>query len=76
MVVTVLLVAIVAAGVTITVRGILALRGRHRPRVSFLERQLIEVLSPKDEELPRVLGRLRIVYGLFLVVVGAWGLIV
>ncbi|MGC9523182.1 MAG: hypothetical protein ACP5HG_15025 [Anaerolineae bacterium] len=75
MFVTALLAAMVAAGATLTVRGILALRGRYRPRVSLVERPLIDVIAPKDEALPLVLGRLRIAFGVFLMVAGIWGLL-
>ena len=72
---TALLFALVSAGIVIALQGFLLIRGRRRARVAFFERPLISALSLKKEaQVTRVLGRLRVVYGLFLVVVGVWGL--
>jgi hypothetical protein len=72
---TALLFAMVSAGIVIALQGLLILRGRRRPRAALFERPLLSALSLKEEsQVVQVLGRLRIVYGLFLVVTAIWGL--
>ena len=74
--VEVLLVALVSAGVVTALQGLLTMRGRRGAHVSFFERPLINALVLKqDTQVVPVLGRLRLVYGLFLTVVGIWGLV-
>lgn len=71
----VILIALVSAGVVTALQGVLIMRGKRRAQVTFIERPLIEALSLKKEaQVVQVLGRLRLVYGLFLIVVGIWGL--
>jgi len=70
-----LLIALISAGVIVTLQGVLTMRGRRPARVTLLERPLIEALSLREAtQVTQVLGRLRLVYGLFLVVIGVWGL--
>lgn len=71
----VILVAFISAGIVTAIQGILVLRGRRRAKPLPFERPLLDVLSPKqpDQRL-QILGRLRLVYGIFLFVVGIWGL--
>ena len=74
--VEVILIALVSAGVITVLQGLLTMRGKRRAHVTFVERPLIDALALKSEtEVEQVLGRLRLVYGLFLTVVGIWGLI-
>jgi len=74
--VEVILIALISAGVITALQGVLTMRGKRRANVTFIERPLIDVLSLKEEtHVVQVLGRLRLVYGLFMIVVGIWGLI-
>jgi hypothetical protein len=74
--VEVVLIALISAGVITALRGLLTMRGKRRANVTFIERPLIDALALKKEaQVVQVLGRLRLVYGLFLTVVGIWGLI-
>ena len=71
---TTLLIGIVSAGVIIALQGFLIVRGRRRGQAAFFERPLLDALALKTpRQLSQVLGRLRIVYGLFLVAAGIWG---
>jgi len=71
-----ILIALVSAGVITALQGVLTMRGKRHANVTFIERPLIDALALKKEaQVVRVLGRLRLVYGLFLTVVGVWGLI-
>ena len=71
----VILIALISAGVITALQGLLTMQGKRRAHVSFIERPLIDALALKKEsQVVQVLGRLRLVYGLFLVVVGIWGL--
>ena len=73
--VEVILIALVSAGVITALQGLLTMRGRRRAHVTFIEGPLIDALALKKEtQVVQVLGRLRLVYGLFLIVVGIWGL--
>ena len=72
----VILIALVSAGVITALQGVLTMRGKRHANVTFIERPLIDALAlNKEAQVVRVLGRLRLVYGLFLTVVGVWGLI-
>lgn len=72
---TALLAAMIAAGATIAIQGYLIIKGRRAARIAFFERPLVEVLALKDTaRVGLILGRLRVVYGFFLVVAGIWGL--
>lgn len=76
MIETAILAAMVAAGVALVVQGYLTIRGRRQAHAFFLERSLLETLALKDPaRVNEVLGRLRLVYGFFLLVVGLWGLL-
>ena len=72
-----LVVARISAGVVTAIQGFLLLRGKGKGRPNFLERPLMDVLALRvrdPAQLARLLGRVRLTYGLFLVVVGVWGL--
>ncbi len=72
----VILVALISTGVMVVIQGALILKRRREGRVSFFERPLVDALSPKsDVQLNQLLGRLRLVYGFFLVLLGIWALI-
>ncbi len=72
---TTLLIAIVSAGVVVALQGFLIVRGRRRGQAAFFERPLLDALALKTpKQVSQVLGRLRIVYGLFLVAAAVWGL--
>ncbi|MGC9349399.1 MAG: hypothetical protein ACP5JG_14770 [Anaerolineae bacterium] len=74
---TAILLALVAAGAMTAFQGLLTVRGRRRAHPNILERPLIEALDLKEpDQINRVLGRLRLVYGLFLIAVGLWGMTV
>ena len=72
---TALLVALISAGVVIALQGFFIVKGRRVARAAFFERPLLEALALKDAtRRALILGRLRVVYGLFLVMAGIWGL--
>lgn len=67
--------AIIGLGLVTGIYGWRILKGRRPPRAMFLERPLLRALAlrnPREEAL--ILGRLRLVYALFLIVLGVWGL--
>lgn len=67
--------AMIGLGLVTGVYGWLALKGRRLPSPLFLERPLLQVLALKDpREEALILGRLRLVYALFLIILGIWGL--
>ena len=67
-------IALISAGAITAIQGFLTLRGKRRAQVTFIERPLIDALAVKEEaQVTQVLGRLRVVYGLFLIAVGIWG---
>ncbi len=69
------MIALVSAGVITALQGVLVLRGRRRAQALPFEKPLLDVLGLKNAaQTLRVLGRLRLIYGIFLVVVGVWGL--
>ena len=69
-------VALISAGVVIILQGILVRRRPQRARPIFLERPLFDVLDLDDPtEVAKVLGRLRVVYGIFFILLGLWGLL-
>ncbi|MBN1247423.1 MAG: hypothetical protein JXC32_07175 [Anaerolineae bacterium] len=71
----VILIGFISVGVITAVQGMWVMRGRRRARPLPFEKPLLDVVSPKGEaETMRFLGRLRLTYGIFLVVVGIWGL--
>jgi hypothetical protein len=69
-------IALISAGVITGLQGIMTMRGKRNAHVTFIERPLIDALAPKDQSQEmQALGRLRLVYGLFLIVVGVWALV-
>ncbi len=67
--------ALIGLGVVTGIYGWGILKGRRLPKPMFFERPLLAVLAlkgPREEAL--ILGRLRLVYALFLIVLGVWGL--
>ncbi len=74
--VTAIMYGLVSAGVIIALQGYLIMRGKRQPQVAFFEKTLLEALRPKTKaQRVLILGRLRIVYGFFLVAVALWGLV-
>lgn len=74
---TALFAALTAAGVVIALQGVLMGRRPQWARLFFLERPLFNVLDLEDpEDIAKVLGRLRIIYGVFFILLGVWGLTV
>ena len=73
---TALFVTLLVVGVLIALQGIWVRRRPERAQPVFLERPLLDVLDLEDpREMARVLGRLRVVYGLFFILLGLWGLL-
>jgi hypothetical protein len=69
------LVALISAGVVMVVQGWLAIRGKRQVRPWFFEKPLLDVIAPRSAtELLMVVGRLRLAYGIFLILIGVWGL--
>lgn len=69
------LVALLSAGVVMAVQGWLAIRGKRQVRPWFFEKPLLDVIAPRSEaEMQRVVGQLRLAYGVFLILIGVWGL--
>jgi hypothetical protein len=67
--------AFIGIGVVVALQGILAIRGKRRVRPNFFERHLLEVVVPKDQaQMSRLLGRIRLAYGFFLIVLGFWAI--
>ena len=72
---TALFVALISTGVVIALQGVLIRRRPKRAHPAFLERPLFDVLDLKDPgDVAKILGRLRIFYGVFFVLLGLWGL--
>lgn len=72
-----ILIALISAGGITALQGLLTMRGRRHANVTLIERSPIDALALKGETwVVQVLGRLRLAYGLFLTVVGIWGLFV
>jgi hypothetical protein len=75
MVETALFATLISAGIAIAVQGILIRRHPQRAHPFFLERPLFNVLDLEDpEDVAKVLGRVRVVYGGFFILLGVWGL--
>jgi len=54
----------------------LGLRGRLTLRASFWERPFIALWETKDKtRVPKILGRMRIIYGVFFITLGFWSLL-
>ena len=69
-----LFILLIIVGVGIIIGGIQNTRGRRQPTMNIVERPLITALQLKDpNETRRVLGRIRVVYGIFFVIMGIWG---
>lgn len=69
------LVVVIAAGVFVALQGLLAMRGRRPARPTVFEQPLIAALAPKKQaEVNRVLGRVRLILGIFLIVIGIWAM--
>ncbi|MBN1873722.1 MAG: hypothetical protein JXA33_05795 [Anaerolineae bacterium] len=67
---------LIISGVIITVQGIQIQRGRYRPRANLLEQVLLSALALKKRmQEVHIIGRLRVVYGLFFVTLGIWVLL-
>jgi len=76
MLATALFVALISAGIIIAIQGILIRRRPQRAHPIFLEAPLFEVLELDDpDEVAKTLGRLRVVYGFFFILLGLWGLL-
>jgi hypothetical protein len=74
---TAVLVVVIALGASVAVQGLLAIWGKRAARPNFFERPLIEALELKEPaEVSRVLGRIRLIYGIFLIATGAWAMTV
>lgn len=72
---TYIFVTFIVIGVSIIMYGLRTTQGRTQPKMVFFERPLLTALRIKDpHEMRRVLGRIRVVYGIFLVIIGIWGL--
>ncbi len=71
-----LFVVLIIVGVVITIYGLQSTTGRRQPKMNIIERPLIAALQLKNpNQTRRVLGRVRVVYGMFFVIMGIWGLL-
>ncbi len=67
---------LIGLGAGLCLQGILALRGRLTLRASFWERPFIALWETKDKtRIPKILGRMRIIYGVFFITLGFWSLL-
>jgi hypothetical protein len=66
---------VITFGVLIAIGGVRLLRSPHKVRVLPPERVLMSVLGGNDRvKQLQVLGRMRVVVGAFLVVIGIWAM--
>lgn len=67
---------LIGLGAALCVQGILALRRRLTLRANFLERSFVALWETKDKtRAPQILGRMRIIYGVFFIILGFWSLL-
>jgi hypothetical protein len=72
---TVMLGVFIGMGAVAAVQGVMAIKGRRRIRPNVFERPLMDVVDPKNEdEMSRLLGRIRLAYGFFFIVLGLWAM--
>jgi len=68
--------ALIGLGFSLCVQSVLGLRGRLTLRASFWERPFIALWETKDKtRVPKILGRMRIIYGVFFITLGFWSLL-
>jgi hypothetical protein len=73
---TFIFIVIIAAGAIIAVQGIQIILKRINPKANFFETILLSALEVKDKDkIIQIIGRMRVVYGLFFVTLGIWALI-
>ncbi|TFG67650.1 MAG: hypothetical protein E4H27_08750 [Anaerolineales bacterium] len=72
---TFVFIVVITAGVLIALEGIRMLNKRSAPRAFAPEVMLMSVFGGKNKvNQLRVLGRLRVVMGIFLIVIGIWAM--
>lgn len=72
---TFIFIVVIAGGVIIAIQGARLLKGKQKPTIWQPERVLISVFGIRNaEDQLRVLGRIRIIVGMFLVAIGIWAL--
>ncbi len=72
---TFIFIAVITSGILIAMQGMRVMRSRNKPSVLPPERVLMSVFAGHDiKNQMRVLGRLRVVIGIFLVVIGIWAM--
>ena len=72
---TYVFIVVIAFGVLIAMQGVRLLRSKRKANVLPPERVLMSVFGGNNPENQlRVLGRIRVVIGIFLVVIGIWAM--
>ncbi len=67
---------LIGLGAGLCIQGILAMRGRQTLHANFLERPFVTLWESKDKaRIPKILGRMRITYGVFFIILGLWSLL-
>jgi hypothetical protein len=73
---TYVFIVFIAIGVLEAIQGLRLLRGKGQGSVLLPERMLLSAFGGNEpEKQMRILGRIRIIIGLFLIVVGIWALL-
>jgi len=73
---TFIFIALITVGVIVALQGIQTMRGRYKPRANIVEHAFVSTLEIKDhKKITQIVGRLRVVYGLFFVILGIWALL-
>jgi hypothetical protein len=69
----VLMGVLIGVGVFAIVQGLLAILGKTKLRPNVFEQPLLEALVPKNEvDANRMLGRIRLIFGFFFLVLAFW----
>jgi hypothetical protein len=72
---TFIFIVVITAGILIALQGMRMLRSKSKPRAFPPEIVLMSLFGGKNTaNQMRVLGRLRVVIGIFLVVIGIWAM--
>ena len=66
--------ALIGLGIALCIQGVLTLRRRLTLRANFFERPIIALWQDKKARIPKILGQMRLMYGVFFLFVGVWSL--